>query len=403
MNDAAAISKPAAISGPAISKPAGAGKPAGAQVTPAPYGLLAEVTHRCPLHCIYCSNPIELQAQHEELSTDDWLEVLEEAAAMGVVQVHLSGGEPLVRPDLEVMVARARQLGVYTNLITSGLGFTAARGKRLSSAGLNSVQLSVQGDDAPLTQLVAATKGFDKKRQAARTIRQAGFPLNMNVVLHRLNLDRLGSIIDMCVEWGAERLELANTQFYGWALRNRSLLLPTREQLADAEAVYRRKKEELADTVELLWILPDYFESFPKPCMGGWAQTGLTVAPDGTVYPCPVASGIAGLSFPSVRDHDLEWIWQRSPAFNAYRGTDWMPEPCRSCARKEVDFGGCRCQAFALTGDAGRTDPVCVYSPYHHLVQRALDDSQGASGGSGDAPSGRLVYRRPSPTVPPAR
>lgn len=362
----------------------------------APYGLLAEVTHRCPLHCVYCSNPLELLAQQDELGTDEWLRVLDEAAALGVVQVHLTGGEPLARPDLEVMVARASQLGLYTNLITSGLGFTAARGQRLVAAGLNSVQLSVQGEDAEATATVAASLAFDKKRQAAELIRDAGLPLNMNVVLHRLNLDRLDAIIDLCVEWGAERLELANTQYYGWALRNRQQLLPSRAQVIAAEEVYRRRRDELADRVELMWILPDYHEKFPKPCTGGWAKTGLTVAPDGMVYPCPVASEITSVEFSSVREHDLSWIWWQSPGFNAYRGTDWMPAPCHGCERREVDFGGCRCQAFALTGDAGRTDPVCTYAPDHGLVVAAVEEAERAEEDRESVVAG-LRYRRPSP------
>lgn len=359
---------------------------------PRPYGLLCEVTHQCPLHCVYCSNPLELVARQDELGTEDWLRVIREAAALGVLQVHLSGGEPLTRDDLETLVAQCRRLGLYTNLITSGLGLTEKRTKSLVSAGLNSAQLSIQGDAAESTNLVAASKRFDRKQAAAGIIRDAGLPLNMNVVLHRLNLPRLDAIIDVCVEWGAERLELANSQYYGWALRNRDLLMPTKAQLDDAVAVYQRRKAELAQRMELLWILPDYYEPYPKPCMGGWAQTALTVAPEGTVYPCPVAAEITTMTFPSVRDHDLAWIWSESRAFQAFRGTDWMPDPCRSCVRKEVDFGGCRCQAFALTGDAARTDPVCLHSPDHHLVRDALVR---ANQEEVTVERERLVYRRP--------
>lgn len=367
---------------------------------PQPYGLLAELTHQCPLHCVYCSNPVALQGRENEIGTDEWLRVINEAAALGVVQIHFSGGEPLLRGDLETLVAEARRSDLYTNLITSGLGFTEARADSLVAAGLNSVQLSIQGDAAESTDLVAASKRFDKKYSAARVIRESGLPLNMNVVLHRLNLSRLDSIIDLCVSWGAERLELANTQYYGWALRNRDQLLPSREQLAEAESVYQRRKSELANRVELIWILPDYYEPYPKPCMGGWAQTALTVAPDGAVYPCPVAGDIAVMKFPSVHDHTLGWIWTESSAFQAFRGTDWMPDPCRSCSRKEIDFGGCRCQAFALTGDPGRTDPVCVYSPDHHLVADAVDraNQENAFGGS-EPVSTSLVYRRAPSTA----
>ncbi|MFJ8917810.1 pyrroloquinoline quinone biosynthesis protein PqqE [Amycolatopsis sp. NPDC102389] len=361
--------------------------------TPQPYGLLAEVTHRCPLHCVYCSNPLELREREDELGTDDWVRVIGEAAGLGVVQVHFSGGEPLVRGDLETMVAECRRRGLYTNLITSGLGLTEARARSLVSAGLNSAQLSIQGDAAESTDLVAASKRFDKKEAAAGIIRAAGLPLNMNVVLHRLNLHRLDAIIDVCVNWGAERLELANSQYYGWALRNRELLMPSKAQLDEAVGVYERRKAELAGRMEMLWILPDYYEPYPKPCMGGWAQNALTVAPDGMVYPCPVAAEIKTLKFSSVRDHGLEWIWSESSAFKAYRGTEWMPDPCRGCPRKELDFGGCRCQAFALTGDAGRTDPVCQHSPDHHLVEAALvraNQEDPAANGE------QLVYRRPT-------
>jgi PqqA peptide cyclase len=342
-------------------------------MTNAPYGLLAELTHKCPLHCLYCSNPLALRPRDEELATEDWLRVIREAAELGVLQVHFSGGEPLVRGDLEQLIAEADRCELYTNLITSGLGLTERRVKALVGAGLNSAQLSVQGDTPESTDLIAASKRFDGKRAAAGIIRDSGLPLNMNVVLHRLNLDRLDSIIGLCDEWGAERLELANTQYYGWGLRNREVLLPSREQLTRAEAVYRRRKEELAGRMELLWILPDYYERYPKPCMGGWAHSSFTVAPDGMAYPCPVAAEIDSLTFPSARTASLEWIWAESPAFQAFRGTEWMPDPCRSCSRKEIDFGGCRCQAFALTGDAARTDPVCVHSPDHHLISEAVE------------------------------
>lgn len=357
---------------------------------PPPYGLLAEVTHRCPLHCVYCSNPLTLLDRQDELGTEHWMRVLGEAAGLGVLQVHFSGGEPLVRGDLETLVAECRRLGLYTNLITSGLGLTERRAESLVAAGLNSAQLSIQGDAAEATDLIAASKRFDRKEAAARVIRDAGLPLNMNVVLHRLNLGRLDAIIDVCVKWGAERLELANTQYYGWALRNRELLMPSKAQLDEAVGVYERRKAELAEQLEMLWILPDYYETYPKPCMGGWARTALTVAPDGVVYPCPVAAEITTMEFPSVRDHDLAWIWTESAAFEAFRGTDWMPDPCRSCPRKELDFGGCRCQAFALTGDAGRTDPVCRHSPDHHLVQDALVRA------NQEDPGGQLVHRRPT-------
>lgn len=360
---------------------------------PAPYGLLAELTHRCPLQCVYCSNPVQLTTADHELSAAQWRRVLDEAAGLGVIHVHFTGGEPLLRPDLEDLVTHARALGLFTNLITSGLGFTDERGATLASAGLHSVQLSIQGDDPDSAVLVARAPAFERKRKAAEVIRAAGLPLSMNVVLHRLNLDRLDQIIDLCVEWGAERVELANTQYYGWALRNRRHLLPTAEQLATAEAVYQRRRDELAGRVELLWVLPDYFERYPKPCMGGWAATSLTVAPDGVAYPCPIAEVITTLDFPSVRSHDLGWIWRESPAFNAYRGEAWMQEPCRSCDRRSVDFGGCRCQAFMLTGDAARPDPVCVHSSDHHLVTTPVAEAARAAVPLRGTPAD-LTYRR---------
>ncbi len=344
------------------------------QVTeiPAPFSLLAEITHRCPLHCVYCSNPLELRAPQQEIATEDWLRVFEEAHALGVVQLHFSGGEPLDRSDLEVLVCRARELGFYTNLITSGVGLSRERAQALAAAGLDSVQLSVQDATPDLSDWIAGRKAFVVKQEVSETTRAANLPLSMNVVLHRLNLDHLQEIIDLCASWGAERLELANTQYYGWALLNRQKLLPSRDQLATAEAVYQRKKDALKGRMELIWVRPDYYEPFPKPCMGGWGQIHLTVIPDGTVLPCPVANTIKTLRFDSVREHNLGWIWRESPAFNRFRGFDWMPEPCRSCDRHTQDFGGCRCQAFALTGDAARTDPVCQWAPDHHLVEAAV-------------------------------
>lgn len=359
-----------------------------------PHELLAEITHRCPLHCVYCFNAVELRQRRDELDTVDWLRVVDQAAELGVAHLYLSGGEPLARTDLETLVAGASGHGIESELVTSGVGLTEERADALVTAGLNSVLLSIQGHDADSANLIAATRRFDKKQHAARIVREAGLPLNMHAVLHRLNLDDLDEIITCCAEWGAQRLELANTQYYGWALLNRSMLLPSSEQLRRAEAVYQRRKAEFADRMELVWVLPDYHESFPKPCMGGWARAGLTVAPDGRVYPCAAAAEIDSLDFPSIRERDLQWIWNRSQSFNAFRGTEWMPSPCRTCVRRDIDFGGCRCQAFALTGDAARTDPVCVYSPDHQLVQSALDWADRAPLEGEPGQSGRLIYRR---------
>ena len=367
-------------------------------VIPVPYGLTAELTHRCPLHCVYCSNSLELAPAQKELPSEDWLRTIEQAHALGVVQFHFSGGEPLVRPDLEIMVRRASELDFYTNLITSGAGLTRERMGALAAAGLHSVQLSLQASGPALNDRIAGRKSFEEKREAAGIIRSAGVPLSMNVVLHRLNLDATEDIIDLCAAWGAERLELANTQYHGWALLNRAQLLPTREQVQRAETVCRRKRAELKDRMEIIWVLPDYYEDFPKPCMGGWGQVQLTVCPDGTALPCQAAGTIKSLVFENVRHRDLGWIWRESFGFNAFRGFDWMPQPCRSCDRRFQDFGGCRCQAFALTSDAARTDPVCQWAPDHRLVKAAVMRANQPASDTGPMPAGdvfhRMTYRR---------
>ncbi|WP_372664060.1 pyrroloquinoline quinone biosynthesis protein PqqE [Amycolatopsis kentuckyensis] len=337
-----------------------------------PLGLLAELTHRCPLHCPYCSNPVELVSRAAELSTADWISVLSQARELGVLQVHLSGGEPLARPDLPELVAHASSLGCYVNLVTSGLGLTAARLDDLVSRGLAHVQLSAQGATRERSDLLAGAKAFDHKLAAAALVKSAGLPLSLNVVLHRRNHDQLAGIIELAERMGADRLELANTQYYGWALRNRSALMPTPEQLAAAEPVVRAAVSRLRGTMEIVYVVADYYEPYPKPCMYGWGARQLTIAPDGTVLPCPAASAISTLRLSSVRDTPLADIWYRSESFNAYRGEDWMSEPCRTCDRRGLDFGGCRCQAFLLTGDAAATDPVCSRSPQRSLVDLAL-------------------------------
>jgi len=348
-----------------------------ADLTP-PWALLAEVTHACPLHCPYCSNPLELTRRSAELAAAEWARVFEEAAGLGVVQAHISGGEPLLRPDLDEIVAGAHAAGVYSQLVTSGLRLTDER--LASLRGLDSVQLSVQDARAADSDRIAGRPAFDAKHEAAAVIRRSGLPFGLNVVLHRHNLDHVDEIIDLALTWGAERLELANTQFYGWALRNRAALLPTRDQLAAAEQSIARRRAEL----DIVWVLPDYFTGAPKPCMGGWATRSLTVAPDGAVLPCPTARAVSGRPVPNVRESPLAWIWRESPLFTAYRGTDWMTGPCRECPRRHTDFGGCRCQAFELTGDAARTDPACTLSPDHGLILAALE-----------APAAGFVYRRP--------
>jgi PqqA peptide cyclase len=336
-----------------------------------PLALLAELTHRCPLRCVYCANPVALTARERELSTSTWLRVVREATAMGVHQLHLSGGEPLLREDLEEIVAAARGAELYTNLITSAWGLDEARVAALASAGLDHVQISVQDTDREEARRVAGAEAYEAKRRAAGHVKQAGLALSLNVVMHRGNLARVGELIDLAAALGAERIEVASTQYHGWALANRAALLPSTTALAAAAEVVRERRARYKGKLDVLYVLPDYTTDLPKQCMDGWGQRSLTVAPDGRVLPRPGATGIASLAFDSVAEKGLAWIWQESPAFEAFRGHAWMPEPCASCERRDVDFGGCRCQAFALTGDARRTDPACAKSPDHGLVLAA--------------------------------
>jgi pyrroloquinoline quinone biosynthesis protein E len=339
----------------------------------APFGLLAELTHRCPLRCGYCSNPLELVKREDELSTEEWFSVLDQARALGALQVHMSGGEPLGRKDLPELVSHANSLGCYVNLVTSGLGLTRERLADLVSRGVDHVQLSVQDAERAGADRIAGVKAHDHKLVVADLVTEIGVPLTMNVVLHRRNLDNVAELIALAERMGAQRLELANTQYYGWALRNRAALLPTREQLTTADPIVSAAQERLAGRMEIVYVIADYHEAHPKPCMYGWGARQLTVAPNGNVLPCPAATVIADLEIDNVRDKPLAEIWHGSSSFNAFRGTDWMREPCRSCARKEIDFGGCRCQAFQLTGDAANTDPVCSLSPRRKAVDLILD------------------------------
>ncbi|MFJ5266310.1 pyrroloquinoline quinone biosynthesis protein PqqE [Streptomyces sp. NPDC088387] len=345
-----------------------------------PWALLAELTHGCPLHCAYCSNPVELVRRSAELSTGEWTDVLRQAADLGVVQTHLSGGEPLLRRDLPQIVAAADGAGIHTQLVTSGVGLTGQRLSSLVEHGLRSVQLSVQHAEPEASDRIAGHRSFAAKRRAATLVREAGLPLGLNVVLHRDNLDSVGALLDLAQDWGAERIELANTQFYGWALTNRDQLLPEREQLEAARAVVEARRSATAD-LDVVWVVPDYVDGTAKPCMGGWGAVSLTVAPDGTVLPCPAAAVLPALDPPNVKDRSLEWAWYHSPAFNRYRGTGWMPDPCRSCDLRDTDLGGCRCQAYALTGDAARTDPVCSLAPDHGVVRALVDAPRGVTAG----------------------
>jgi PqqA peptide cyclase len=358
-------------------------------MTDGPLGILAELTHACPLACAYCSNPLELTKRSDELGTDDWRRVLDQAAELGALQCHLSGGEPLLRRDVVDIVAHASGLGMYTNLVTSAIGLSRPRAEALREAGLDHVQVSIQADEAVLSDRLAGISSFDKKIEAARLVKELGWPLTLNVVLHRQNIDRIEAILGWVSELGADRVELANTQYYGWALRNRAALLPSREQLERAEVVTRAARERLRDRTDVIYVIPDYYSRYPKPCMGGWGSRQLVVGPEGNAWPCLAAHELP-LPRANVREHDLAWIWESSPLFNAFRGTDWMPDPCASCERREVDLGGCRCQAFALTGDMNRTDPVCVLSPDRHLVDEAV-----AAANSDDAPASPGPVREP--------
>ena len=343
------------------------------QVAP-PLALLAEVTHRCPLSCLYCYNPLELTKREQELDTEGWKRVLREAADIGVLQVHFSGGEQLLRPDLLELIEEASRLELFSNLITSGIGLSDARLQALVDAEVGSFQLSFQGSDAETAKNVAGGDFLKKKLSVAEKVRDSGIPFSVNVVLHRQNLHQVGELIDLAHSVGATRLELANTQYYGWGLLNRAQLIPSREQLVAAEAVVKERRARYPE-MEIIWVIPDYYAETPKPCMGGWGAAQLTVSPSGTALPCPGAYILPGDYAPSVREHSLSWIWYESPAFNRFRGLDWLPEPCRSCPKQDEDFGGCRCQAFLLTGDETVTDPVCHLSPDHHLIETAREDA----------------------------
>ena len=339
---------------------------------PRPYSLIAELSYQCPLHCPYCSNPVDIGGEkyRDELSTDDWIRVFDQARGLGVLQLALTGGEPMLRRDLVALCAGARDAGLYSSLITAGTLFTPARARELKEAGLDHVQISIQSPVAEENDRIGGNRSFAKKVAAARAAREHDFPLTINCVLHRQNLDRIEELLDLTVELDAQRLELANTQYYGWAVLNQDALMPSWEQLRRGEEAVKRFRERVGPKVDVLWVLPDFYEEEPKPCMGGWGRTALVVAPNGDVLPCQAASTIPGLEFANVRDHPLEWVWNESDAFTRFRGTDWMQEPCRTCplGRQEVDWGGCRCQALRLTGDPAATDPVCRLSPHHERV-----------------------------------
>ena len=355
---------------------------------PAPIAMLAELTYRCPLSCPYCSNPVEMAKKDSELSTAQWADVFGQAAKLGVLQLHLSGGEPASRRDLVELVKTARDAGLYSNLITSAIGLTQRRLAELDAAGLDHIQLSLQGTDAEMADRIGGYKGgFKRKMQAADWIVEAGFPLTLNAVLHRQNLHQLPQAIEMAVAMKARRMEVAVVQFHGWAMLNRQGLMPTRAQAQEANQIVADARKRLKGVMVIDYVPADYHNDYPKRCMGGWGTTGLNVTPDGTVLPCHAAPTIPSLNFDNVKDKSLSDIWYQGVAFNAYRGEDWMQEPCKSCDRRKLDFGGCRCQAMAIAGDASATDPACIKSPLH---QRMAELAEGYSMDE----TAKLIYRK---------
>ncbi|MBB3104540.1 pyrroloquinoline quinone biosynthesis protein PqqE [Azomonas macrocytogenes] len=347
-----------------------------------PLWLLAELTYRCPLQCPYCSNPLDFAAQGGELSTAEWIDVFRQARELGAAQLGLSGGEPLVRQDLVELIRAARELGYYSNLITSGIGLTEAKVAAFAEAGLDHIQISFQAADEELNNLLAGSgKAYAQKVAMARAVKAHGYPMVLNFVTHRHNIDRIDRIIELCIELEADYVELATCQFYGWAQLNRAGLLPSKAQLERAERItneYRERLRVQGHPCKLIFVTPDYYEERPKACMNGWGSLFLDITPDGTALPCHSARQLP-IRFPNVREHSIRHIWQESSGFNRFRGYDWMPEPCRSCDEKEKDFGGCRCQAFLLTGDAANPDPVCAKSDRHDLILDARREAQEAA------------------------
>ena len=357
----------------------------GAAALHSPLGMLAELTHRCPLGCPYCSNPLKLDPRDGELDTAAWARVFQEAFGLGVLQVHLSGGEPGARRDLVEIAAAANAAGLYTNLITSAVGITAPVLERLAAVGLDHVQISIQDSTRESADHIAGYDGaFDRKRALAADVARLKIPLTVNAVMHRANIDRIGDMVTLALSLGASRVEIAHVQYYGWAVPNRAMLMPSRAQVERATATVEELRRRHHGEIVIDAVVPDYYARLPKPCVGGWGRRSLNVTPAGRVLPCHAAESIPGLEFWSVREHSLADIWKNSPAFSAFRGTGWMQEPCRSCERRDIDFGGCRCQAFALTGDARATDPVCHLAPRH-------DEVIALAGAQNDAP---YVYRR---------
>lgn len=355
-----------------------------------PRWLLAELTYQCPLQCPYCSNPLSYSQHQAELNTADWKRVLTQARKLGAVQLGFSGGEPLTRQDLSELVQHAHQAGYYSNLITSGYGLTEDKIVQLKKAGLDHIQISIQASSQELNDYIAGTESYQAKKQVAKLVKKHGYPMVLCVVIHRKNIHQMSQILEMATELEADYLELANTQYYGWAHTNRDLLLPTKEQLEEAESIAQAYKKKVAGKMKIYYVIPDFYEDRPKACMNGWGTTFLTIAPDGVALPCHSARELPGLDCPNVNDYSIEEIWYQSKAFNFFRGDQWMKEPCLSCDEKEKDVGGCRCQAYILTGDMYKTDPVCSKSPDHHVIQDALDSAKKSALSANEKP---LIFR----------
>lgn len=344
-------------------------------MAPNPLALIAEVTHRCPLHCVYCSNPVQLAGTKEELSTEEWISVFQQSGKLGMLHAHFTGGEPLARPDLTELISAARGAGLYTNLITSGIGLSEGRLQALVSAGLDHIQISFQDSREEAANWIAGAKAHAHKIELSRAIRKHKIAFTVNLVVHRQNLDHLEEMIAFIERLNPERVEIAHTQYYGWALANRAALMPTRAQLDKAIATIAETEKRLSGKIRIDSVVPDYYAKYPKACMGGWGRRLMLINPSGKVLPCHAAEVLPGMSFENVQDKTLEWIWQESSSFQRFRGEDWMPEPCRTCDRRTEDFGGCRCQAFLLTGDATVTDPACSLAPSHSLVESAVAEA----------------------------
>jgi len=364
-------------------------------MVPNPLALIAEITHRCPLHCVYCSNPLQMAGTHSELSTGEWQSIFAQAGKLGMLHAHFTGGEPLARPDLAELVASARAAGLYTNLITSGIGLAAPRMQALVAAGLDHIQLSFQDSREDVANWIAGAKAHAHKIELSRIIRQHKIAFTVNLVVHRQNLDHLEEMIAFIEQLNPERVEIAHAQYYGWALLNRAALMPTRAQLEKAVVIVTAAERRLAGRIRIDSVVPDYYAKYPKACMGGWGRRLMLINPAGKVLPCHAAEVIPGLEFENTREQTLEWIWQESPSFRRFRGEAWMPEPCRSCDRRAEDFGGCRCQALLLTGDPTATDPACTLTPAHAIIEAVLDEVNSGTTVAQRTPAASLVQLQP--------